>query len=313
MEALSMMEPSPPPNPGPRAELLYYFCRLQLPEINLAADTCRRHLDRTYQLFSKKQDVGVSWDRYLDNLYPLDWFVASACLEGNAQAWDQLFASRAGRSDCLLVDALRARAARLYPRDEERQESAVNEFWSQLYAPERAGSLPVLARYDGERPLVPWLIRVFQNWHVSELRRHNLEQPLLDDDHQMLPVPDSETDTRWRELFAAGVHDWLAERDDSELLLLGLRLRFHLSQRDVAQLLKVHEGTISRRADQLSQRCLEFLSQRLAEAGWTGENLFDFVRTEMGSLLLDHPSLAVDYLAQILARMGKPVPALPSS
>ncbi len=306
-----MTEPSPPASPEPRAELLYHFCRLQLPGIDLPADACRRHLVRTYELFGKKQAGPISWHQYLDNLYPLDWFVASACLEGNARAWDQLFASRAGRSDCLLVDALRARAARLYPRDEERQESAVHEFWSQLYAPEHEGSLPVLARYDGQRPLVPWLIRVFQNWHVSQLRRHSHEQPLLDDDHHILPVPDAESDTRWRELFAVGVHDWLAQRDDGELLLLGLRLRFHLSQREVAQLLKVHEGTISRRADQLSQRCLEFLSERLTEAGWTGDNLFDFVRTEMASLLLDHAALSVDYLAQILARLGKQVPALP--
>jgi RNA polymerase sigma factor (sigma-70 family) len=307
-----MTDPSQPPtNPGPRAELLYHFCRLQLPAINLPADACGRHLTRTYELFSKKQPAPVAWDDYLDNLYPLDWFVAAACLDGNARAWDQLFAARAGRSDCLLVDALRARAARLYPRDEERQESAVQEFWSQLYAPESEASLPVLARYDGQRPLVPWLIRVFQNWHVSLLRKQSNVQALIDDDHHLLPVPGPETDTRWRELFAVGVHDWLAERDESELLMLGLRLRFHLSQREVAQLLKVHEGTISRRADQLSQRCLEFLSARLTDAGWTGENVFDFVRTEMASLLLDHPSLSVDHLAQVLSRMGKQVPALP--
>jgi DNA-directed RNA polymerase specialized sigma24 family protein len=308
-----MTEPAQPPtSPEPRAELLYCFCRLQLPGIGLSADACRRHLLRTYQLFGKKQDGGVSWDCYLDNLYPLDWFVASACIEGNARAWEQLFASRAGRSDCLLVDALRARAARLYPRDEERQENAVQEFWGHLYAPEHEGSLPVLARYDGERPLVPWLIRVFQNWHVSQLRRHSHEQPLLDDDMYALPVAESEIDTRWRELFAQGVHDWLGQREEGELLLLGLRLRFHLSQRAVAQLLKVHEGTISRRADQLSQRCLEYLSARLTEAGWTGDNLFDYIRTEMGSLLLDHPSLSADNLAAILSRMGKPVPAQPA-
>ena len=130
-----------PAEAGPRAELLYYFCRLQMPGIDLPAEACRRHLERTFKLFGRKQDGTITWDRYLDNLYPLDWFVASACMEGNTRAWEQLFASRAGRSDCLLVDALRARAARLYPRDEERQESAVNEFWSQLYAPDQEGSL----------------------------------------------------------------------------------------------------------------------------------------------------------------------------
>ena len=34
--------------------------------------------------------------------------LASACLEGNQRAWESLFAAKAGRSDCLLMDALRA-------------------------------------------------------------------------------------------------------------------------------------------------------------------------------------------------------------
>src|SRR5207237_2115535 len=110
---------------------------------------------------------------YLDHLHVLDWFVACACLDGRTPSWEQLFALRAGRSDCLLVDALRARAVRLYPRDEERQESAVTEFWSHLLVEETPGSVPILARYDGERPLVPWLIRVFQNWHISQIRNQS--------------------------------------------------------------------------------------------------------------------------------------------
>src|SRR5579862_3042367 len=176
-------------------ELLYHFCRLQLPAIDLSPAACARHLQRTFALFQTKA-AAATWDAYLNNLYPLDWFLASACLEGQARAWEVLFASRAGRSDCLLMDALRARAARLYPRNEERQDSAVTEFWGHLFAPETPGSLPILARYDGNRPLVPWLIRVFQNWHISLLRRHSGIQPLPEDD-VALPLP-PETDSRWR-------------------------------------------------------------------------------------------------------------------
>src|SRR5438552_1403190 len=184
----------------PRAELLYSFCRLQMPAINLPAAVCSKNLQRTFELYRAKSTGPTSWETYLDNLYPLDWFIASACLEGHAKAWDYLFAARAGRSDCLLMDALRARAARLYPRDEERQDSAVNDFWGHLFVPESPGSLPVLARYDGNRPLVPWLIRVFQNWHISQLRKHAAIQSLPEDD-LALPLP-SETDRRWREVFA---------------------------------------------------------------------------------------------------------------
>src|SRR5439155_27234290 len=113
----------------------------------------------------------ATWDEFVENLHALDWFLACACLEGIAAGWEALFASSASRTDALLVDALRSRAVRLFPRDPERQEEAVMEFWGYLLAGEREGAVPILARYDGQRPLVPWLIRVFQNRHLSEMRR----------------------------------------------------------------------------------------------------------------------------------------------
>src|SRR5262249_23663316 len=155
--------------PADRKALLYHFCRLQMPDVALTPAACEGHLRRTFELHRGKAGAAASADAYLQNLYPLDWFLASACLDGHARAWEHLVAARAGRTDCLLLDALRARAARLYPRDEERQDSAVQEFWGHLYAPETADGLSVLGRYDGQRPLVPWLIRVFQNWHISQL------------------------------------------------------------------------------------------------------------------------------------------------
>jgi hypothetical protein len=299
--------PAAPAELGPRAELLYHFCRLQLPAVNLSPQTCDRHLQRTFQIYQRKAPDGATWDKYLDNLYPLDWFVAAACLEGNQRAWDVLFAARAGRTDCLLLDALRARAARLYPRDEERQESSVTEFWSQLYAPESENSLPVLARYDGLRPLVPWLIRVFQNWHISQLRRSAGVQALPEDDIA-LPLP-ADGESRWHEFFCQAARDWLTHIGDQEILLLGLRLRYRLSQRDVANLLGIHEGTISRRTDHLRDECLDFLGERLLEQGWTGDDLSDFIRTEMAGLLLDDPRLSVDNLARLLAAKGKKPPS----
>jgi RNA polymerase sigma factor (sigma-70 family) len=295
--------------PGPRVEILYYFCRLQLPSVDLSPAHCQQHLQRTFALFQKKVEQPITWETYLDHLYPLDWFLASACLEGNRSAWEHLFASRAGRSDCLLMDALRARAARLYPRDEERQDTAVADFWGHLCIAETEGSLPVMARFDGQRPLVPWLIRVFQNWHISQLRKHPFAQALPDDDLAM-PMPSGhEIDARWREVFSDAARDWLTRLDEEEVLLLGLRIRYRLSQREVAQLLKVHEGTISRRTDHLREQCLDYLAKQLTEAGWTGDDIFELVRTEMISLLLDDPRLSVDALAQILAKKGKKIPA----
>ncbi len=304
-----MPEAAPQTTPGPRVELLYYFCRLQMPAVDLPRERCEQHLQRTFVLFQKKVETPITWEAYLDQLYPLDWFLASACLENNRHAWEQLFASRAGRSDCLLMDALRARAARLYPRDEERQDTAVADFWGHLCVAETEGSVPVMARFDGQRPLIPWLIRVFQNWHISQLRKHPHAQALPDDDLAM-PMPQGgEIDPRWREVFADAARAWLTKLEEDELLLLGLRIRYRLSQREVAQLLKLHEGTISRRTDHLRDQCLEYLAKELTEAGWTGDDIFELVRTEMIGLLLDDPRLSVDALAQILAKKGKQIPA----
>jgi hypothetical protein len=294
-----------PPEVRGQATLLYHFCRLQLPALDLPHSAFEWHLLRTFALHRKKVPDGT-WAGFFDNLYPLDWFVACACLEGSPRAWELLFASRAGRTDTLLTDALRARAARLYPRDEERQESAVADFWGHLYVPETEGSTAVLARYDGQRPLVPWLIRVFQNWHISQLRRRAGVQSLPDDD-VALPLP-AAGESRWHEAFCTAARDWVEELKDVELLILGLRLRYRLSQREVATFLDMHEGTVSRRTDALRDQCLERVAHRLLEQGWSGDDLSDYVRTEMQGVLLDDPRLSVDHLASLLASRGKTLP-----
>jgi hypothetical protein len=260
-------------------------------------------LQRTFALYHSKAGPDGSWQAYFDNLYPLDWFLACACLDGNSRAWEHLFAARAGRTDVLLLDALRARAARLYPRDEERQENAVSEFWGHLYVGEPEGSLAVLARYDGLRPLVPWLIRVFQNWHVSQLRRRAGVQALPEDD-LALPLP-AAGDGRWHEAFCQAARECLGQLKNLELLILGLRLRHRLSQREVAGMLAMHEGTVSRRTDHLRDQCLDCIGKRLLDQGWTGDDLAEYVRTEMQAVLLDDPRLSADHLASLLAARGK--------
>jgi RNA polymerase sigma factor (sigma-70 family) len=293
---------------APALALLYHFCRLQLPAIPLGSERFAQHLQRAFALHQAKPGA-AAWDAYLDNLHAVDLFLVAGCLEGMAPAWDALFAARAGRSDCLLVEALRARTVRLYPRDSERQESAVTEFWGQLLVADAPGSVPVLARYDGQRPLVPWLIRVFQNHHISQLRHRGAVVSLPDDD-VALPLP-AEAESRWHEAFCLAAREAIGELSDAELLILGLRLRHRLSQREVAALVGVHEGTISRQTTHLRDRCLEAIGRRLLAQGWTGDDLSGFVLNELGGVLLDDPRLAADRLAQILSKRGKALPPTP--
>ena len=113
--------------------------------------------------------------------------------------------------------------------------------------------------------------------------------PLPEDD-VALPLPDR-GNGRWHEAFCLAARECLRGLSDGELLILGLRLRYRRSQREVAQLLGVHEGTISRQTDKLRDRCLEQISHRLVAQGWTGDDLTEYILTEMGPLLLDEPRL----------------------
>jgi RNA polymerase sigma factor (sigma-70 family) len=295
----------------PRTRLLYHFCRLQLPALALPPERFGDHLQRCFGLFRAKRGragIAADYPAFLDNLYAVDWYLCCTCLENQARAWEILFAARASRADCLLVDALRARAVRLFPRDLERQEEAITDFWGYLIAGERSG-VPILARYDGQRPLVPWLIRVFQNKHISELRANKGVQALPDDelDEHDLPFT-SEDNGRWHDEFRAAAREWLGDLKDNDLLLLGLRGRCRMKQRDVAHLLGVHEGNISRQTTKLRDTGLDFIGERLRELGWTGDDLSDFVLKEMDSLLLDEPRLGLDRLAALLSRRGKKLP-----
>jgi RNA polymerase sigma factor (sigma-70 family) len=297
----------PPPTDAEqlRQTLLYHLLRVQFPRIALARENFDSHLARTLNIFAAKSETPVTWASYLDGLYSFDWAVCVGCLEGMEAAWELLFAARMGRSDSLLVDALRARAVRLYPRNEEKQETAVTEFWSSLIASDSDTALPVLARYDGQRPLTPWLVRVFQNWHLSKLRQHGGTVALPDDDLAM-PLPTApHAETRWHELFVTAAREWLGDIADGERLILGLRWRYKMSQREVANLLGVHEGTISRQTDKLRDKALEVLGARLVKDGWDGDDLEQFVLTELGGLFTDDPRLSADELSRLLAKRGK--------
>jgi len=282
--------------------------RMQLPQVAVTETILMKRLRAAFELYAAKAPTAPTWADFLMDFYTLDWLVAVGCLERVNAAWELLFQARTGRSDCLLVDALRARACRLYPRDEEKRENAVSEFWSRLLAADTAHGSAVLERYDGKRPLAPWLIRVFQNWHLSQLRSSSHIVSLTDGDYA-LPLPaTTAAESRWHEVFLEAGREWLQELPESERLLLGLRWRYKLSQRDAAVLLKVHEGTVSRRTDKLRDTALERIGDRLTDQGWTGDDLNGFILTEMGNLLLDEPSLSAEALRRSLQAQGIAAP-----
>lgn len=290
-----------------QAVMLYHFCRLRMPAIALSLGGFQRRLHQAHERHANQcrlKDQPTTWKDFLENLHALDLFLACACLEHHKQAWEQLWTLRASRTDSVLVDSLRRRAIRLLPRNAERQEEAVLDFWGYLLAGEKEGSPPILARYDGQRPLAPWLIRVFQNKILSDLRRAQNLEPLPQDDvfERDHPLPASGED-RWYHEFREAAREWLSGLSDQHMLLIGLRWRYKESQREVAKVLNIHEGNVTRRMTSLSEDFQSRVAGRLRELGWEGEenDLHNYIHKEMQSLLLDEPRLALDQLAALLA------------
>jgi len=293
-----------------RLAAIYRYARIQFPALAVPQSAFEEYITHAMVLYRPKVER-IDWPTFFDGLYVLDCTVCCGCLLGLDRAWEVLFNSRTGRSDCLLVDALRARAYKLYPRDEGKQENAVTEFWSHLLVPDSGGATPILKRYDGQRPLAPWLIRVFQNWHLSKLRQHPQAIALPDDDIAM-PLPsEPKTETRWHESFVAAARDWLNAMPDAERLILGLRWRYKMSQRDVATLLGVHEGTVSRQTDHLRKHALDSIGNRLVDEGWTGDDLQAYILTEMAGVLVDDPRLSAEQLHRLVQAKGKALPSEP--
>jgi RNA polymerase sigma factor (sigma-70 family) len=290
--------------------LLYHHCRLQLPRVVLELGKFQEHL-RRMEARAQAAMPALTRERFLAGLYPTDAYVAMGCLENQAGAWERLFAARVGREDRLFVDALRQRAARFFPRDVERQETAVNDFWGHLLLAPTGAGLAILARFDGVRPLVPWLIRVFTNRIISQLRSPNerreslADNDLLAEAHGDLETPPA---PMWHESFREAARTWLAALPNADLLVLGLRWRYRLSQREVAQVMSVHEGTISRQLTHLRDAALNHIEKHLADAGWTGDDLQPYVLREMESIFMDEPRLSATALARLLQQSGKRLP-----
>ena len=292
------------------ARMVRAFCGVHLPGINLQHEKLSFHLQRCKELFNAKcRAKGLPEKSLLEGLHFLDFYLNSSCIEGLSTAWETLFASKTGRHDQLLVDALRSRAARLFPGDTARQEDTVAEFWGFLLTGEKETSGSVLEKYDGRRPLIPWLIRVFHNSNLTKLRQSKHDKPLGDDeaDEMYWHAPEI-SDEHWHQEFRLAAQEWLETLSNQEKLLLGLRVRYRLTQREAASFLGIHESNVSRLTDKIRQNFVQMIEPKLLNAGWSGEDMIAFVNTEMETLILDDPRLSSESLAILLAKKGLQAP-----
>ena len=58
-----------------------------------------------------------------------------------------------------------------------------------------------------------------------------------------------------------------------------------------------------RRTDALRDQCLDVLSRRLTESGWTGDDLSEFVRTEMHAQMREDAALTEHFRDRMTERL----------
>lgn len=300
--------------PDARALSLYWFARLRLPRVALPADAFARHLDRAFAYAATPRGTPEeraaftppSAHHFLERVYPLDGYLAFACLENDKSAWETLFATRT-QGEGLLYESLNRAAREFYPRDEGARDEAVASFWGGLLVSDADGRPAPLARYDALRPLVPWLITVFRNDNLTLIRRQSTRRKHYAPMDPEAPLP-AETravdraERPWFEAYRKAASEWLDGLTPDQLLLLGLRWTCRLDQREIAKLIGKHEGTVSRRFDQLSKAESEAVRGALERVGWDGEDVGEFRDVEMIDALQSDERLSLASVRRLLGR-----------
>jgi len=200
-------------------------------------------------------------DAALASLHLNEVVLARACLAGNEKAWD-LFMSR--------YRGAMYEAAYKIAHDEAAGRSLADSLYAELYGLSDSGEVRAsrLRYYLGRGSLAGWLRTVLAQEYVNRYRRTKRETSLeaAIEDGRQFPAHESEQST---------LDPRVATATECELTALEAEERFLLSAyfldgrrlADIANLLDVHESTISRKLDRVTTALRKRIRKRLVAAG----------------------------------------------
>ena len=188
-----------------------------------------------------------------------DLVLARACAAGNERAWEQFVAA--------YREPL-ARAAIAISRSETVGRDLADALYAELYGlTERDGKRRCpLDSYRGRGSLLGWLRTTLSQRHVDRYRKSYREQPLEGFD---APAPDR-MEAASVELFPAlarAVEQAMQQRDTEERFLLAAYYLDGRTLAQIAQVLHVHEATISRRLRRATDAVRKQILRNLQDSG----------------------------------------------
>jgi RNA polymerase sigma-70 factor, ECF subfamily len=188
-----------------------------------------------------------------------DLVLARACAAGNEHAWERFVA---------VYRQPLVRAAVAITGSHTLGRELADQLYAELFGlTTREGERRCpLASYRGRGSLIGWLRTTLAQRHVDHYRRSHREHPLEEFD---APAPEAEADNSAieRSVLEKAVEEALKSRDAEDRFLLAA---YYLDRRtllQIAQVLHVHEATVSRK---LKRVCEEIRKQVLKNLQSTG-------------------------------------------
>jgi RNA polymerase sigma-70 factor, ECF subfamily len=188
-----------------------------------------------------------------------DMVLARACASGNERAWEHFV----GKYRQPLI-----RAAVAITGSESLGRDLADQLYAELYGlTERDGArrCPLLS-YRGRGSLMGWLRTTLAQRHVDHYRRTRREEPLDEID---APVVDPAPQTTARELslLELAIEEAVAKEPAEERYLLAAYYLDGKTLKQIAQVLGVHEATVSRKLQRVTGAIRKLVLKNLERGG----------------------------------------------
>jgi RNA polymerase sigma-70 factor, ECF subfamily len=222
--------------------------------------------------------------RYLESLRIEELILARACADGNEKAWEMFLAR---------YREVLYRSAYAIARQEAAGRELADSLYADLYGLAEGGGprRSRLESYMGRGSLAGWLRAVMAQRFVDNCRRTRREVSLDESEGEEIlaaPVSDPEiTGSNHLACLANSIAVVLTRMNAEERLLV---VSYYLDGRalwEIAELLAVHESTISRRIERLTGKLRKALMKELQRSGLSKRAAQEAVGTDVRDIELD--------------------------
>ena len=208
-----------------------------------------------------QRGAGDPEEKVLDSLRLEELVLARACIAGHEVAWE-LFLTR--------YRGAMYEAAYKIAHDEAAARALADSLYGELYGLNEKGDVRTskLRYYLGRGSLAGWLRTVVAQEYVNQYRRGKRETSLeaaVEEGRQFAAVEPETVQVDCRVEAATATE--LAALDAEERFLLAAYYLDQHTLAEIAQLMRVHESTISRRLERLTARLRKEICKRLMQSG----------------------------------------------